>query len=349
MALADGYLTSDAHVPIFGGDTSESIFGRVLGALYDILIANRPMAVENPALRDAQVLVRATRVPTGGANVSVLGVGMGMTQGTTVLTPRDLMIDGPRVVRDLSRFVQSSDARGVLLHLNNLENLTEAGVENAADLLRDLRDPLLMQNGLHFIFVGMPEAIDTLVNTHQQVRHTVSTLRLAPLPVAEVHAMLNARYAHLRLDPKRPVATPVEPEAVALLYELFRGDLRGLLKALEAGIEPLLGLPSEHDSTAGRPVTAEELRSTLRARYLADLAAQLEPTRIEQLTVWGQKDSTSTQTQKTLKALWKLNSQGGVSYAIGALVRQGYAFALPRVGTEPIQYVLSGTSRLIFG
>lgn len=85
MAQADGYLTSDAHVPIFGGDTPESIFGRVLGALYDILIANRPMAVDNPALRDAQVLVRATRVPTGSANVSILGVGMGMTQGTTVL------------------------------------------------------------------------------------------------------------------------------------------------------------------------------------------------------------------------------------------------------------------------
>jgi hypothetical protein len=49
MAQADGYLTSDAHVPIFGGDTPESIFGRVLGALYDILIANRPMA--RPPLR----------------------------------------------------------------------------------------------------------------------------------------------------------------------------------------------------------------------------------------------------------------------------------------------------------
>jgi hypothetical protein len=98
------------------------------------------------------------------------------------------MIDGPRVVRDLSRFVQESDARGVLLHLNNMENLTEADAQHAANLLRDLRDPLFLQNGLHFVLVGTTDAVTTVVQTHQQVRNTVSILRLDPLSIADVHA-----------------------------------------------------------------------------------------------------------------------------------------------------------------
>lgn len=347
LALADGYLTSDTLVPILGGDTPKSVFGRVLGALYDTIIANRPMAIDNQALKDAQVLVRATRLGTGGGSISLFGAGAGVTQGATALIPHDLMIDGPRVVRDLSRFVQTSDARGVLLHLNNLENLTDADAAHAADLLRDLRDPLLMQNGLHFVLVGTTDAVSTVVNTHQQVRHTVSVLRLEPLTIADVHAMLDARYAHLRLDSRRPAMSPVEPAAVGLLHDLFRGDLRGLLKALEDGVEPLLGLVGQGGSE--RPITTDELRTTLCARYTTELNAQPEPTRIEQLTAWGKKEPASVQTQRTLKTLWKLKSQSGVSYAVSALVRQGYIVALPRVGAEPIQYVLSGVSRLIFG
>jgi hypothetical protein len=43
-----------------------------------------------------------------------------------------------------------------------------------ADVIRDLRDPLFFQNGLHFVFVGTTEAVDTVVNTHAQVRSTVT-------------------------------------------------------------------------------------------------------------------------------------------------------------------------------
>ncbi len=356
LALADGYLTTDALVPILGNDTVSTVFGRVLGALYDTVVANRPHAIDDPTLRDAQVLVRATRLGTGGGGVSVMGVGATLTTGSTVLHPGDMMIDGPRVVRDLSRFVQASDARGVLLHLNNMENLTESDAQHAANLLRDLRDPLLLQNGLHFVLVGTTDAVTTVVNTHQQVRNTVSILRLEPLDIAEVHAMLAARYAYLQLNPHDPISAPVEPEAVNLLHELFRGDLRGLLKALEDGVEPLLGLLDRNGGTVVRPVTGAEIRGTLQARYTAELSQHVEPVRVTQLTAWGTQapgagvgaGAGGVQTQKSLRGLWKL-SQPGVSNAVAALVRQGYVVLLPRSGAEPIQYVLSGVSRLIFG
>jgi hypothetical protein len=348
LASAEGYLTTDALVPILASDTAATLFGRVLGALLDTIIANRPMAINDPALRDAQVLVRATRLGTGGAGISFMGAGANISKGSTVLTPSDMMIDGPRVVRDLARFVLASGARGVILHLNNLENVSDFDAAKAASIIRDLRDPLLMQNGLHFVIVGTTDAVSTVVNTHPQVRTTVSILRLPPLDIADVHTLLAARYAHLKLDPSHPVLAPVEDDAVALLYELFRGDLRGLLKALEDGITPLLGLVGATTGSVANAVSVADLRKTLQARYTAELSEQVETTRLTQLTIWGKHDPSSVQTQKTLRELWKL-SQPAVSNAVTALIGLGYAVPLPRVGTDPIRYVLSGVSRLIFG
>lgn len=352
--LEDGYLTTDALVPILADDTAESVFGRVLGALYDTILVNRPHTVGSKAMQDAQLLVRADRLASGGGSISVMGIGGGVTRGATVLTPRDIMIDGPRIMRDLMNLVRGSDARGVLLHLNNLENLSESDTENAAEVMRSLRDPMLMHSGLHYVLVGTTDAVNTVVNTHAQVRTTFSTLVLDPLATEDVHRMLHARYEHLRFDPARPPVPPAAPEAVAALYELFRGDLRGLLKALDDGVSPLLGLAGTRtgvdtspESPSVRPLTADELRPMLQRRYAAHLGG-LPEARAEQLSRWGTRAPGSAQTQKSLKSLWGI-SQGAVSTAVAYLIQQGYVVALPRSGASPIQYVLSGVSRLIFG
>ncbi len=345
LALDDGYLTTDDYVAILPDDSPGDLFGRVLGALYDTVLANRPMAADHPAMADAKVLVRATRLTSGGLTISFAGLGgIGGNRGQSVVTPKDILFDGPRVMRDLLRLVQGSDARGVLLHLNNLENLSEADATRAAEVLRALRDLMLLHNGLHTVIVGTPDAVHLAVNTHAQVRSVVSTLVLPPLAVDEVHAMLRARYDHLRLDSTTPAVPPVDDVAVAALYEFFRGDLRGLLKALEDGVGPLIGLEDARTPS----VTLDDLRPVLRQRYAAELAALPEQTRVAQLTAWGTSAPAVPQTQKSLGKLWGV-SQGPVSTAVSTLVRQGYVVALPRVSAEPTRYVLSGTSRLIFG
>jgi hypothetical protein len=296
-------------------------------------------------MADAKTLVRATRLASGGFSVTLPGVGgLGASRSASAVTPKDIMIDGPRIMRDLMRMVQSSDARGVLLHLNNLENLSESDATHAAEVLRALRDVMLLHNGLHYIIVGTADAVNLAVNTHAQVRSIVSTLVLAPLTTEEVHALLRMRYDHLRVDPSRLIVPPVDARAVATLYEFFRGDLRGLLKALEDGVSLLIGL----DDTSPRPLTLDELRPVLQQRYAAELDTLAEQTRVAQLTKWGTTAPTMPQTQKSLGTMWKL-SQGAVSTAISYFIRQGYVIALPRGGANPIQYVLSGVSRLIFG
>lgn len=348
--LGDEYLTTDAVVPILARDTTEMLFARVLGAVYETLLVNRPAVANHSAMRDAQILVRAARLGTGGANLSVLGVGGGVTRGTSILTPKDMMIDGPRVLRDLMLLVRDSDARGVVVHLNNLENLSDSDASGAAEVLRSLRDPMLMHDCLHVVIVGTTDAVTTVVNTHAQIRTIVTTLVLEPLGAAEVDRLLARRYAYLALEP-RPVTPPVEGEAVHALYELFGGDLRGLLKALDEGVTPLIGLAGTEDGAGAgpvRPLTLDELRPVLRQRYAAHLSLLPEQSRVQQLTKWGTTDPAALQTQKSLTRLWNV-SQAAVSGALSFFVQQGYVVALPRRGPGPTSYVLSGVSRLIFG
>jgi hypothetical protein len=348
--LDDGYMTTDAVVPILARDTGEAVFARVVGAVYDTILVNRPMTVHHKAMQDAQIMVRAERLGSGGANVSLFGIGGGVARGTTVLSPRDIMIDGPRILRDLMGLVRGSDARGVVLHLNNLENLSESDATGAAEIMRSLRDPMLMHDGLHMVLVGTIEAVNTVVNTHPQVRTTFSTLVLEPLEITDVHRMLAERYAHLTME-ERPVVPPVTKEAVDALYRLFGGDLRGLLKALDDGVTPLIGITGT-ESTVGatpvRPLTIDELRPVLQQRYAAHLASLPEQNRVQQLTRWGATAPGQTHTQKSLKELWGV-SQAAVSGALAFLTQQGYVIALPRSGAGPTQYSLSGVARLIFG
>ena len=87
------------------------------------------------------------------------------------------------------------------------------------------------------------------------------------------------------------------------LYELFRGDLRGMLKALEDGITALLGLTSAGADVA--PVGLEDLLLTLRQRNQVELREQLGDTAWERLVAWARVDSASSQTQAQLVELCK--------------------------------------------
>jgi energy-coupling factor transporter ATP-binding protein EcfA2 len=352
VALEDGYLTTDSLVPFVAGDTPEALFGRVLSAAYDTVLANRPTSGGSEAMQAAQQMVRAARLATGGVSASAFGVGGGVTRGVTVMTPKDVLVDGPRVLRDLLTMVRGSDARGLLLHLNNLESLSGRDLARAADLLQSLRDPMLMHDGLHVVLVGTTDAVNDVLDSHAQVRNVFrAPLLLEPLSLTEVHGLLRARYERWRLRDDRPARPPIEGAAVDRLFEVFQGDLRGLLKALDDGVEECIGLgASVHTGTDGAPVPPvglSELSRALQTRYAAVMRSELDDARIEQLVTWA-ADPGTARTQRDLAETWEL-SQGTVSTALATLVQTGYAVAHPRQGNAPIQYTLSGKSRIIAG
>ena len=337
-AQAAGYWSSNEIIPISADGANEQLLGQLLSGVYDAVLANCPTAA-GPEVEAAQQLVRSLRLRGGGLTVSAFGVGIGGSQSESVATPPGaLLLDGPRVLRDLLRYALGRGARGIVLHLNNLENLSEADASRAADLLRGIRDQALLHDGLHLIVVG------TVVQSHTQIRSVFSDpLVLEPLELAAVMQLLAHRYEALQLDPARPWRPPVAEPVVQKLYELFRGDLRGLLKALEDGITALLGLTSAGADVA--PVGLDDLLLTLRQRNQAELQDQLGESAWERLVAWAQVDPASMQTQAQLVALWAVK-QPSVSQTLQQLIEAGAVEALPRRGREAIRYLMTGTARL---
>lgn len=331
-AQAGGYWSSDEIIPINAEGASEKLLGQLLSGVYDAVLANCPTATGHE-VEAAQQLVRSIRLRGGGLTVSAFGLGLGGSQSESVATPPGaLLLDGPRVLRDLIRYAIGQGARGIVLHLNNLENLSEADASRAADLLRGIRDQALLHDGLHLIVVGIRSVFS-------------NPLVLEPLAVGDVEQLLDNRYEALQLDPARPWRSPVERAVVQRLYDLFRGDLRGMLKALEDGITALLGLTSAGAEVA--PVRLEDLLLTLRQRNQAELQEQLGDTAWERLLAWAQVDSASIQTQAELVELWQVK-QPSVSQTLQQLIEAGAVEALPRRGREAIQYLMAGTARLAF-
>ena len=331
-ALAEGYWSSDEIIPINAEGTSEHLLGQLLSGVYEAVLANCPTAA-GPEVEAAQLLVRSIRLRSGGFTVSAFGFGAGGSQGESVATPPGaLLLDGPRVLRDLLRYAIGQGAHGIVLHLNNLENLSEADASRAADLLRGIRDQALLHDGLHLIVVGTRSVFS-------------NPLVLEPLGLGDVEQLLANRYAALQLDQSRPWHSPVETAVVQRLYELFRGDLRGMLKALEDGITALLGLTSAGADVA--PVGLEDLLLTLLQRNQAELQEQLGDTAWERLLAWAQVDAAAVQTQAQLVELWEVK-QPSVSQTLQQLIEAGAVEALPRRGREAIQYLMTGISRLVF-
>jgi hypothetical protein len=350
-AQAEGYWSSDEIIPnsakgAGAEGASEHLLGQLLSGVYDAVLANCPTAA-GPEVEAGQQLVRSIRLLGGGFTVSAFGFGAGGSQSESVATPPGaLLLDGPRVLRDLLRYAIGQGARGIVLHLNNLENLSEADASRAADLLRGIRDQALLHDGLHLIVVGTTDAVRTVVQTHTQVRSVFSNpLVLEPLGLGDVEQLLANRYAALQLDQSRPWHSPVETAVVERLYELFRGDLRGMLKALEDGITALLGLTSAGAEVA--PVGLEDLLLTLLQRNQAELQEQLGDTAWERLLAWAQVDAAAVQTQAQLVELWQVK-QPSVSQTLQQLIEAGAVEALPRRGREAIQYLMTGISRLAF-
>ena len=345
-AQAEGYWSSDAIIPISAEGGSEQLLGQLLSGVYDAVLANCPSAA-GPEMEAAQQLVRSIRLRGGGLTLSAFGVGVGGSQSESVATPPGaLLLDGPRVLRDLLRYALSRGGRGIVLHLNNLENLSEADASRAADLLRGIRDQALLHDGLHLIVVGTIDAVRTVVQSHTQIRSVFSNpLVLEPLALTDVEQLLVNRYEALQLDPVRPWRPPVADVVVQRLYDLFRGDLRGLLKALEDGITALLGLTTGGSEVA--PVGLEDLLLALRQRNQVELLDQLGDTAWERLVAWAQVDPASIQTQARLVELWAVK-QPSVSQTLQQLIEAGAVEALPRRGREAIHYLMTGTARLAF-
>ncbi len=343
-AAAAGYLSYPDPVSAAGADTADSLLVRLLSYVYDAVAsqAGHPLSKE-PVVDEARRLVLDTRVRDVKVAASVAGFGFDrdVSQRTERAALHSGLLTIPPLLRDLSAAARANRFAGIVVHINNLENLvTDAERTRAGVVMRDLRDVFLI-DGYHFVLVGTPEAVRSIVAPHAQLRSVFAVARpLEPLGEDAFQRLLARRYAHLRVG-RGDVRPPVADEAARAVYRIYRGDLRGTLRALDTGANELIGLTDP----PGSPIELPELMAVLGPMLAAEAEATLSDTLLEYL--FALRNVNGTFTQRELIALWGL-SQGTVSQNVKELQRLGYVQEQRREGRQ-VTYSLTGPSRIILG
>jgi hypothetical protein len=356
----DGVLSTPAPVSVSSALTVDQLCALVLRSVLDSLVGTTPQkpAVQRrlekaPAVQQASQLVRIYQATTGqGAGVSVVGFGGTLSRTTTLVTPStatpSLVIQS--LLQELIGLARETlAAHAILVHFNNLENLTEANAERAAALLRDIRDLCFMVDGFHWLIVGTEDAVRTVIDAQPQLATVFSTPpALAPLSEEELLELLRRRYAALRSDTSRPARAPVEPGAVTALYRLFDGDLRGTFTALDEATGELLGIASGGPEA---PLTLEDMAPFLVRWYSQRAVERLGQTTASTLQKLVRRYADNPFTLRSIRdEVLKTRNNAITRRFIEELLRYGYITEHPERlhsgGRPATQYAVAGAARL---
>lgn len=343
----EGYIVRWRPVGVVAGQTSAALMVDILASAHESVLTARPLSADKEPMQAARGLVRAFRQTDVSGGLSVMGSGAQGARHTSYVRPVDagMMQEAWRLLLDIAALACGEhEARGLVVHLNNLENLTSADSIEAASLaFRDLRD-LFLSSDLHWLVVGTSEEALGILGAFPQVRSIFlpSHPALAPLSSEEFVALLQERYRHLRAK-GHDFIPPVEDETAVAVYEVFHGDLRGALRTLEQGCLSLSGLT---EGEPIRPLRYEELTATLRPVYAAEMLADLSDTMVARMREIAEIRGEGV-TQAHLEEAWEVTRQR-VSQVVGELERRGY---LRRIGTSsrPRLYALTGTGLIALG
>lgn len=150
----------------------------------------------------------------------------------------------PAEVGDVSLFDELAQAvsyltmrgkRKVLIHVNNLENLSLEAAGDAARLIQQVRDCFLVDYS-HWLFVGATGIKEQIFRASEQVSGIIPfAIPLGALAPEQVAELLTRRYRHLRQGIR--LTPPVAPDDGAALYRRYRGQLRAFLSLLSNAVQ----------------------------------------------------------------------------------------------------------------
>lgn len=341
------YCVSDEFISITPEHSSDTLLGQLIAGIYDAICDCKPALKDNEEMKNARHFVEVTRQRNFGGGANVMGTGLEISMSIETHDPiGGLALPTRHIIKNLLKCVlEKSESEGVILHLNNLENLSESDTAKAADLLRSVRDTGLMIDGLHLVVVGPTSAVQDVINRHRQIESVFTPIMiLEQLTLSDVHKLLENRYDALKINSSKSFHRLIEDSIVEELYTVFCGDLRGILKSLDYGIKTLL--LTSRNYTVSSPFTLDDFHPVLKELSQQEsekLERNLGFRNWEHIVKWADVDLDSIQTQESLSKIWKIRN---VSIKIREFIAAGAVEALPKRVERKIQYLLTGSARL---
>ena len=353
-AAKAGYLVDADAVAVTSAATADELRLRILLSAYSALLAHDSSLAGHRVMQEVRQIIGMERHRAVSASLGLPAVGS-IGGGTSVQRhtgPGALAVQPEGLLRELSKLLFTLDrVPGIVIHLNNLENLAEARQETATRVLRDLRDTALMNAGFHYLFAGTDDAIRAVITGEERLRSVVNNPgSLEALTLEEVGRLLERRYEHLRHFDNQPVHPPVTPEALGAVYNVFRGNLRGLLLALDEAARILIGRTA--DPTSGMALA--DVGPVLSAIYERKMQADLDETQQDQMGKIAVRGLDASFTARQMEKPFGLRYTATNS-ALGDLVAKGYleeAGGGPRGGAQgrpSRRFRLTGAGRIAFG
>ncbi len=339
--LADqGYAVSSEHCrmphQLSVTDLGVELLRSVVRSVSSVLPTKRLKKLKG--FEEARSLVEETRQRTWQMNASMFGFGGGGGRVQDIRPPTF----SPNQFQDaLAHLTASSLAigiPGILIHLNNLENL-EQNPEAAALLLRDARDYFLIP-GFHVILGAALDFHGAVIAKHAQVRSIFPPpLRLEASHFKDVRTILEKRYAHLRIE-NMTVTRPVTWKLVEEFHRLFRGDLRGMLSALDETCYRVL------DLAGGAPLGREQALPALIALYRNELISLLSPSDLKHLERIASFEGEEFRQADVIDLLGVTQPRAS---AVFRKLERTSAITHVRTHGPSRYYTLSGQTRIAFG
>lgn len=235
----DLWLVPEDHIRVSPTDYGVDAFVRDL--LYQTIVAlHRDSAITDEIedlerVQEATKLVQGSRAGSWHAEAHILGTGGGVGRGTSQTEGGIETRQRFDLLRDIALELGSIEVEGIVVHVNNLENLLLQDPDRIRPFLNGVRDYLQLP-GYHFVFCGPVGFQSDYIGHDERVRS------IFPLPTqldlltrSQVAALVKKRYDHLRIDEDEFVS-PIRGDTLAELYDLFQGNLRGMFQIISDGV-----------------------------------------------------------------------------------------------------------------
>lgn len=240
MGEKNSYLTFYDHIRITQDYTSSQF---VIDLIHNILLAlyrNHPKRIKefekNDTIQSAKRLIMESVESQWGVGASVFGFGGSLSKSKSHIIPFFQAQQFYNYLDELMNAIYSFGFKGIIIQINNLENLCSENPDIARNFFNDIRDFLLIP-GYHFLFGAKLGFTDDILGKDERVRSIFPVpILLESLTTDEIFTVLAKRYKYLE-DKKSSLISPVEDLVIEKYHQLFQGNLRSMLSTMSDAIE----------------------------------------------------------------------------------------------------------------
>ncbi len=233
-----------------------------------ILVIGEKEISKIPVFQEVLALSRVFFQSNLSIEGSFMGFGGGFSRSQNVNVPSLPEIQLIRYFREMVRQIKRMNYAGVFLHIDNLEILRREDTHSIRAFLDNIRD-CLQTPDVYFVFVSNQGFFRDIIASLPRVRSIFfgKPVIISPLTKVQVVEAVHKRYHILSIDKKKFVK-PVEDTLIEYLYDLYKGNMRYIMDALNMAVPNLLDqaeytIPTEKATLCLQHLMAEQISTSL--------------------------------------------------------------------------------------